>query len=75
MKTFDFAYWVSTSDVIQDDSQPTDRFPLKATTIAHGIKDGLIEATRRITGGHEMSFREITASPEVGIAKITIIEL
>lgn len=74
MKTFDFAYWVSSLDKIPEDAHPTDRFPLKASTIAHGMKDGLIEATRRITH-QEMSFREITAQKEVSIAKITIVEL
>jgi len=58
-----------------NDGDPTDRFPLKASTIAHGMKDGLIEATKRITGGHELSFREITSQKEVGIAKIIITEL
>lgn len=64
MKTFDFAYWISSLDVIQEDAPPTDRFPLKAATILHGLQEGMAEATRRIT-------RE--EGPIIG--KVTIVEL
>lgn len=74
MKTYDFAYWVSSLDKIPEDAHPTDRFPLKAPTIVHATRQGLVEATRRITL-EEMAYDQIEGMDHVGIAKITVVEL
>jgi len=74
MKTFDFAYWVTSLAPIKDDDHPTDRFPLKAMTIVHGVQDGLVEATKRITK-EQIDYPGLKNQKEVGIAKITITEL
>lgn len=75
MKTFDFAYWVSSLDKTQEDAPPTDRFALKAATIVHAAQDGLVEATRRITLTELVAYDQIKGFDHVGIAKITITEL
>ena len=49
MKTFDFAYWLDTTDPKKNPEQPpSDRFPLKSQNVLLAINDAIRQATEKI---------------------------
>jgi len=70
MKTFDFAYWLDTTDLKSNpDQPPSDRFPLKSTHVLSGVQEGIRLATERIVREYYLD------GNQPRIIKVQILEL